>query len=166
MQSLSSIDAWKCSFNLSAEGLCPSYQSSSCKSKSWRVFKSIQTFSYHVRILSCILSSFDISLDIHPIQDCVDIHYIRNNGKDTFLWSVVMIHCTDGINLTLIEVITPSRIVKDGFFVWYMILLLFIVWKSRLRKKSFSWWCDTISTIYFSNHNNVWTTSLSHSFAK
>ena len=86
MQSLSSVDAWKCSINLRAEGLCPSYQSSSCKTKSWRVFNSIQTFSYHVRILSCILSSFDISLYIHPIQDCVDIHYRRNTGKDTFLW--------------------------------------------------------------------------------
>ena len=72
--------------NQSARWRITSFISVVCESKSWRVFNSIQTFSYHVRILSCIPSSLDINLLIHPIQDGVDIHYRRNNLKDTFLW--------------------------------------------------------------------------------
>ena len=66
---------------------------------------------------------------------CRYIYYRRNNGKDTFLSSFATVQCTDGIDLSHIEDSTLWRIVNDGFFVYFIILLVFIVWISRLRKE-------------------------------
>ena len=110
------------SFNLCAEGSRPSYQSSFCKSKTWRVFNAILNFSYHVRVRSYILSSDDISLDI---QNGIVSTYLTDKWivRTHFLEQSLQSNVLMGSIWTHFENSTPPRIVHDGSSEWYIIPL-------------------------------------------